>query len=668
MAEASIIVTAYNIESYIEQCLDSVAAQTLSDIEVLVVDDGSSDATPQKITAFCAGDPRFTPVLLPQNSPGGVATAANAGLDRATAPWVGFVDGDDYVEPVMFERLVSAAVRCDADLAMCEYQEVVDGSGERRDPADAHRWAELTNPCYQLDIQTRKQLLRFIAVPWRKLYRRALLEDNAIRFPVTDSFYEDNPFHWFSVLSARSIAVVPEVLCYHRVGRTGQTMATADERLFQIFGHHGTIHGWLAAKGLLEVYETNLLGWVISQMEWIARSTPPQLRRKLFDTLVPIFAEYSQPAIAAALREGNKGVTAQRLSAAVAKREYGSFVRTLASRPGSNNPIISAAFHLRHSGVLHTAVLAGRYARNTLGGSRVSQTVNRVVGARRGPRRQDVMFSLMALQHQLRGVEKQLGDTEGRLVEVQQRMTGFDPRHGERNQMTDAPSVTDLLSQVRNEIRVTRTIPSTGIVLRQRAVEEAVDYISSEQRFDNVQVSLDNPSTLAAALKAVTLDGTVAEFGVYKGKSLTQIAKFFPDRTVHAFDSFVGLPDAWGGTSKGAGAFDVGAKPPQLPVSNVEFHVGWFDDTVPVFAKEHSGPLAFAHLDADLYSSTKTVFDTLADWFVAGTIVVFDEYFGYHGWQRHEHKAFLEFLADSGLTFEAISLGHMNLAVRLLDG
>jgi hypothetical protein len=100
----------------------------------------------------------------------------------------------------------------------------------------------------------------------------------------------------------------------------------------------------------------------------------------------------------------------------------------------------------------------------------------------------------------------------------------------------------------------------------------------------------------------------------------------------------------------------------------VEFHVGWFKDTIPVFAQEYSGPFAFAHLDADLYSSTKTVFDNLSDWFVAGTIVVFDEYFGYHGWQRHEHKAFLEFLSRTGLSFEAIGLGHMNLAVRLING
>jgi hypothetical protein len=234
--------------------------------------------------------------------------------------------------------------------------------------------------------------------------------------------------------------------------------------------------------------------------------------------------------------------------------------------------------------------------------------------------------------------------------------------------VAEEPSVTQLLEQVHKELRITRTIPSTGIVLRQRAVDRAVDYILSDARFDHMQVSLNNVSTLAAALKEVRLDGAVAEFGVYTGASLTRIAKFFPHRTVHGFDSFVGLPDAWGGTSKGAGAFDVGAKPPELSVSNVEWHVGWFQDTVPVFARRRLGPLAFAHLDADLYSSTRTVLDGLSDWFVPGTIVVFDEYFGYHGWQHHEHKAFQEFLARTGLSFEAISLGHMNLAVRLVDG
>ncbi|MBO0811052.1 MAG: glycosyltransferase [Microlunatus sp.] len=435
MADVSIIVTAYNIEGYIEQCLDSIAAQTLRDIEVLVVDDGSSDATAAKISAFCDRDPRFVPILLPENSPGGVATAANAGLDRASAPWVGFVDGDDYVEPTMFERLVRAATTSDSDLAMCEYQEVVDGSGERRDPADAHRWAELTESCYELDVHTRRLFLRFIAVPWRKLYRRSLLEENGIRFPVSDIFYEDNPFHWFSVISARSIAVVPEVLCYHRIARAGQTMSTADERLFNIFRHHDTIHSWLGSRQLLDVYQTALTAWVISQMEWISKRTPPELRRSLFDTLVPVFSEYSRDTVVTALRESNKGVTAQRLSMAVSKREYGTFARTLASRPGSRNPVVAAAFHLRHSGVQHTAVLTGRYVHNVIS-NRLGPATSRITRARREPNGQDVMFGLMVIQHRLAGIEE-------RLLELELKLTGIETGLGDRSSLSEPLSALD---------------------------------------------------------------------------------------------------------------------------------------------------------------------------------------------------------------------------------
>ena len=156
------------------------------------------------------------------------------------------------------------------------------------------------------------------------------------------------------------------------------------------------------------MYETALLGWVISQLEWIARRTPPPLRRTLFDTLVPILADYSSEALAAALREGNKGQTARRLSAAVAKRDYGSFVRTLSSRPDTNNPFSTAAFHLRHSGVRHTATLTGRYLRTVMNGSRVAVPSASSGRLCREPRGQDVMFGLMVIQHQLGDLSSQL--------------------------------------------------------------------------------------------------------------------------------------------------------------------------------------------------------------------------------------------------------------------
>jgi glycosyltransferase involved in cell wall biosynthesis len=231
MPAVSVIVTSYNIERYLGECLDSLLAQTLQDLEIIVVDDGSTDSSPEIVKRYAARDPRIRPVLLPDNSPGAVGTPSNAGLELATAPYVGFADGDDVLAPTMFEELHRAAVTHDTDLVMCQYEELVEPTGERRAPADAKRWEQLEPGRLDLDVATRKQILRFVAVPWRKLYRRDLLERHQIRFPVGDHYYEDNPFHWFSVVSADSIAIVPQVLCAHRVNRPGQTMAAHDARL-----------------------------------------------------------------------------------------------------------------------------------------------------------------------------------------------------------------------------------------------------------------------------------------------------------------------------------------------------------------------------------------------------------------------------------------------------
>lgn len=228
-------------------------------------------------------------------------------------------------------------------------------------------------------------------------------------------------------------------------------------------------------------------------------------------------------------------------------------------------------------------------------------------------------------------------------------------------------SLFGLLRGINRQLEITRTIPSTALALRERAVEACVDHITSDERFADMQVCRRNIECLRLGLAAAGSTGTVAEFGVYRGTTLTAIARHYDDRTVHGFDSFVGLPEAWGGTNKGEGAFDIGGTPPDLPVDNVEFHVGFFDSTVAPFSATNQGPFAFVHLDADLYSSTKEVFDHLGGWFVPGTVIVFDEYFGYHGWELHEHRAFSEFLETSGLDFTAVAIGHMNLAVRLVD-
>ncbi len=309
----SVIVTSYNIEGYLAGCLDTVVNQTLDDIEIIVVDDGSSDGTPDVIRRYAEKDARIRPIFLPENTIGGVASAANAGLDAATGEYVGFADGDDYLELDMFEKLVTAAKADNADLAMCQYK-LVDETGKTKAPAERKRWQAFGKTEHiQLDSDEKTiEILRFIAVPWRKIYRRELLEANSIRFPVVDYFWEDNPFHWFTVCSAADIVVVPEVLCYHRVGRIGQTMATGDAGLLKMFGHYQTIRQWLSEKGALERFNVTLLAWAISQYEWIHKRLPEDCGVPLYDTMAEIVRPVEQDSFVAAL-QGKPKKTGQAL-------------------------------------------------------------------------------------------------------------------------------------------------------------------------------------------------------------------------------------------------------------------------------------------------------------------------------------------------------------------
>jgi hypothetical protein len=152
------------------------------------------------------------------------------------------------------------------------------------------------------------------------------------------------------------------------------------------------------------------------------------------------------------------------------------------------------------------------------------------------------------------------------------------------------------------------------------------------------------------ALSQVPKDGLLLEFGVYKGDSINRLAELLPGRIWYGFDSFLGLPEAW---TPGArkGAFDVKGKLPPVR-KNVQLWPGFFDKTLLRFAEQVSERVAFLHIDCDLYSATKTVFDLLGDRLQPGCVIVFDEYFNYPDWKDGEYKAFAEYIAKSGRSFE----------------
>lgn len=117
----SVIVPAYNIEPYIGRCLDSILNQSYQSLEIIVVDDGSKDETGKIIDQYAGKDSRIVPI---HKENGGVSSARLAGISRATGSYIAFVDGDDYLEPEMYEHLLNNALKYHADISHCGYKMV----------------------------------------------------------------------------------------------------------------------------------------------------------------------------------------------------------------------------------------------------------------------------------------------------------------------------------------------------------------------------------------------------------------------------------------------------------------------------------------------------------------------------------------------------------------
>ncbi len=206
-----------------------------------------------------------------------------------------------------------------------------------------------------------------------------------------------------------------------------------------------------------------------------------------------------------------------------------------------------------------------------------------------------------------------------------------------------------------------------------RDIAGQMDRIACEQtalfvmeNMPKVPTFTDRFALLDYSLKAVDpqAEGLYCEFGVWTGLTINHIASR-TDHTIHGFDSFEGLPEDWR-TRYPKGTFSLEGLPKVR--KNVALHKGWFDESLPGWAEENPGPIIFIHFDADLYSSTKTVLDILADRIVPGTVIQFDEYFNYPGWQDGEYKAFKEFVESRDIKFEYIGyLGDdEQVAVRIL--
>ena len=217
MPKVSVIVPVYNVEKYLEKCLESLIMQTLSDIEIITVDDGSTDDSKKIIKKFTEKYPEKLKYYYKEN--GGLSSARNFGIPHAHGEYIAFLDSDDYIEPTMYEEMYNVAKKENSDMVECDFiweypnKKVYD--------------------CGKIYNGKKEALEKARVVAWNKLIKREIIEKEKIEFPY-GLRYEDIEFFYKLLPNLNKISFVKKFFI-HYVQRENSIVNTQNNKTRDIF-------------------------------------------------------------------------------------------------------------------------------------------------------------------------------------------------------------------------------------------------------------------------------------------------------------------------------------------------------------------------------------------------------------------------------------------------
>jgi glycosyltransferase involved in cell wall biosynthesis len=221
MPTVSVIVPIFNVAQYLEECLRSLAAQTFSDYEIILVNDGSTDDSPKIALEFQTRFPETVKLLSQKNR--GLSAARNLGIEQSCGKYLSFVDGDDWVSPDFLQELICASQKVNATLVVCNYSACY-----------ANGRTEIFSGFETGASGIKKQVFLGPTFACNKLFARVLFETENVRFQ-EGICYEDLGVIPLLVSRAETIAVVEKPLYFYRIGRLGAITSYRDKRLLDIF-------------------------------------------------------------------------------------------------------------------------------------------------------------------------------------------------------------------------------------------------------------------------------------------------------------------------------------------------------------------------------------------------------------------------------------------------
>lgn len=277
----SILVSVYNVSKYLRQCLDSLVNQTLKEIEIICVNDGSTDSSAEILEEYAEADER---VIIVNKQNGGLPSARNAGLDVARGKYVGFVDGDDYVDADMYRRMYNAARINEADIVVCGGHPFPD---EDKAPAwlkDALSPRDITYRTGGAEaLFTERGAKPFL---WRDLVRRELIEENKFRLDEKIVVGEDQAFQFKIFPAAQKITFMQDKLYYYRYSRPESIMNEPQNKDYgtRISKHVNMMESIAASwKDRLSLKDSavRFFEWAVDFLYWDIIRVSPVDRKKI---------------------------------------------------------------------------------------------------------------------------------------------------------------------------------------------------------------------------------------------------------------------------------------------------------------------------------------------------------------------------------------------------
>lgn len=289
MPKVSVIVPVYNVEHYVSFCIDSLRAQTLSDIEILCVNDGSKDRSADIARIHAALDSR---VRVIEKENGGLSSARNAGMKAASGDYLVFVDSDDWAEPKACEKIVAAFEEHDADIVTFGAN-LVPAKFDNEWLRDCLSPIDVVYSPFDPDVLFKEKSHPYA---WRTALRTTFARENNIEFDESVKFGEDQVFHFEVYPLAHTTALISDKLYNYRLTRSNSLMSSIEDSGVKRVSQHlniidAILRHW-QARGFLELCSTRFIDWVFDFIGFDLLNLPSPTNAKYLGELETILSKY----------------------------------------------------------------------------------------------------------------------------------------------------------------------------------------------------------------------------------------------------------------------------------------------------------------------------------------------------------------------------------------